>query len=827
MSRYGKPGAALAILAIALAGGMTAPGSAGAKLTAKVQTTKYGVPHVTAGSWKSLAFGYGYVFARDNICTIADSYVTVAGERSRYFGPDASWRFSGNGAVYNNLDSDFYFGRINQSGIIEDLISRDPPEGPLPAIQKGVEGYVKGYNRYLARTGVDDLPDPRCRGADWVRPITEIDVYRRFHQLGSLASAGAAIDGISQAAPVLDPPKAEAAEERQEEALEQLRSGEAEDFFPIESGSNAYGLGAEATRTGRGMVLGNPHFPWDGAERLYQAHLRIPGKLDVSGGSLYGVPLVLIGHNRGLAWSHTVASAWRFTPFELTLNPLDPHQYLVDGEFKDMEATEVTVKALNSGGELEDRTRTLYSTEYGPMLTSILGLPLFPWTPLKGYALGDVNYENFRYLNHFLRTNLARNVREYDRVQQRLQGIPWVNSIAADRRGEAYYTMDGAIPNVTDDDASLPWPAGCAGTLSVATFPLTGIPVLDGSHSECDWGTDPDSVVEGVIGPERIPRLFRDDYVHNGNDSHWLSNPEEPLTGYDRIIGDEKTERSLRTRAGLVMAEERIAGTDGLAGQGFSLGQLQKVALGNRQFAGELWRDELVELCESSPTQVGSSGPVDVSAACPVLAAWDVRDDLDSHGAILFRRFVENLLSNFQFLPTGVSSGMYTGSQVIWDQGFSAADPVNTPSGLNTANPLVGRALADAVTDLQGAGIPLDAPLRGHQYETRGGRQIPIHGGPGTLGVFNAINVGWDPDAGYPNVGHGTSFIAAMSFRSQGCPVRSRTFVTYGQTEDQTSPHADDYTRAFSRKRWNEVPFCAREVRTAPGVQTERIRAGG
>ena len=90
------------------------------------------------------------------------------------------------------------------------------------------------------------------------------------------------------------------------------------------------------------MVLGNPHFPWDGAERLYQAHLTIPGKLDVSGGSLYGVPAVLIGHTRGLAWSHTVASAWRFTPFELTLAPGDPYSYIVDGQVRKMEATDAS-----------------------------------------------------------------------------------------------------------------------------------------------------------------------------------------------------------------------------------------------------------------------------------------------------------------------------------------------------------------------------------------------------------------------------------------------------------------------------------------------------
>lgn len=139
----------------------------------------------------------------------------------------------------------------------------------------------------------------------------------------------------------------------------------------------------------------------------------------------------------------------------------------------------------------------------------------------------------------------------------------------------------------------------------------------------------------------------------------------------------------------------------------------------------------------------------------------------------------------------------------------------------------MGQALADAVTDLQNAGIPLDAPLRGYQYENRGGEDIPIHGGPGSLGVFNAINVGWNPPAGYPNVAHGSSFIAAMAFRKRGrCPVRARTFVTYGQTENQDSPHASDYTRAFSEKNWNHVPFCGYEIRKDPTLQVERISSG-
>ena len=690
-------------------------------------------------------------------------------------------------------------------------MSQPPPAGPLPFVRKGVRGYVAGYNAYLRETGVDNLPDPRCRGAEWVRPIKEIDAYRRFFQLGILASSGAAIDGIANAEPAL-PIAERAAERRQDRAVDDLESGRADEFFPLDSGSNAYGLGTDATTNGLGMVLGNPHFPWDGAERLYQMHLTIPGRLDVSGAGLYGVPLVLIGHTRGLAWSHTVASAWRFTPFELVINPLDSHQYLLDGEFVDMEATTVRVRALTPEGTLATQERTLYDTEFGPMFTSLLGLPLFPWTPAAGFALKDVNLQNFRYLNHFAKNNLAQSVAQYDRIQDRFQGIPWVNSIAADRRGRAYYSMDGAIPNVPDSKAT-----GCAGPLGLVLFPLTGIPVLDGTRTQCDWDDDPGAVAPDIFGPDRIPELIRRDYVTNGNDSHWVSNPEAPLEGFERVIGDERTVRSLRTRLGLVMVEERIAGTDGLEGKGFTLRKLAKVALDNRQYAGELWRDQLVSYCQGQPALVSAG-------ACSALAGWNLRNELSSRGAVLFQRFVESLLSNLQFLPTGTSAGNYTGFDLVFTTPFDVGDPVNTPSGLNTANPLVGQALQDAVADLQAAGIPLDAPLRKWQYEERGGDRIPIHGGDGSNGLFNAISSTWDPDEGYSNVPHGTSFIAAMQFRKRGCPARALTFVSYSQSENQRSPHANDYTKAFSRERWNRVPFCAAEVRKAA---LERYRVSG
>ncbi len=792
------------LIAAAVATLAAAPAAEAKPLEAKIQRTKYGVPHITAHNIKSLAAGFAYAFARDNICTIAEEYVTVNAERSKFFGPDKTWYFSGNGSVYPNPEADFYFQWVKQRKMVEALVAQKPPNGPLPDVRKGVRGYVRGYNQYLRDKGVDNLPDRRCRGEEWVRPIKPIDVYRRFFQLGILASSGAVIEGITGASPV-SPAAASAQDERRNEML---ANGEGLQRIQPQIGSNAYAFGREATDNGRGLVLGNPHFPWDGSERLYQSHLRIPGELDVSGGSLYGVPLINIGHTRGLAWSHTVATAWRFTPFKLQLAPGDPHSYVVDGETKPMEATEVKVG---------DETRTIYSTDYGPMITDLVGIPL-PWTEGSGFALKDVNVTNFRYLNHFIENNRAQSVAEYDAIERKYQGIPWVNSIAADSRGNAYYSMQGAIPYVPDELA-----ADC--NVLQPGFDTLGLPVLDGSRSECDWRSSDKATVPGTFPPDEVPTLIRPDYVTNGNDSHWLSNPEEPLTGFDRIIGIEEAERTLRTRLGLIQVEDRLAGEDGLPGNRFNRKLLQRVALGNRQYAGELWRDSVVSMCESAPGGflMGSSGPVDVSGACEPLQQWNLHDDLDSNGAILFRRFVSQVLNEFTTLPTGLQGGTTPGLETVFTTQFSVADPVHTPSGLNTANPIVQGALADAVSDLEGAGIPLDAPLRGHQYEVRGGEKIPIHGGPGTLGVFNAINVRWDPEHdGYGDVQHGSSFIMAAQFVDGKCPVSAGTFVTYSESENPRSRHAADYTRAFSQKRWNHAPFCPNQVRRK-ALSTKRV----
>ena len=756
-----------------------------------VKRSAHGIPHIKAKTLPALAYGYAEAIAQDNLCVLADTYTTVRGERSKYFGPDGTYEFRGNGTKPTNLASDFFYRKIIAQGTVEKLIQQAPPQGPVPALKRAVRGYVAGYNDYLERVGVDNIPDPACRGKAWVRPIEEIDAYRRFYQLALLASAGVAIDGIGDAAPAADPVGAigaqagalPAAEGRLKEVLGGI-------------GSNAVALGKQATQSGHGMLLGNPHFPWDGSERFYQSHLTIPKKVNVQGGSLLGVPIILIGNTNRMAWSHTVSTARRFTPYQLTLAPGDQHAYLVDGTVEKMTATEVTVELPDGKTE----TRTLYDTRWGPMLTGILGLPIFPWTPVTAFALGDANAANFRYLNHFYFTNRAKSVKQLDAIERKYLGIPWVNTIAADSTGKAYYADIGSVPNVSNAKI-----ADCNVTLGQVTDATLRVQVLDGSRGACAYDDDPDAVAPGIFGPSHLPSLFRDDYVTNGNDSYWLSNPEQPLEGFSRVIGDERTARSLRTRLGLRIVQQRLDGSDGLPGKGFTLRQLRDAVFNNRQYAGELFKDGIAQLC------AGSDSP-----ACPVLTQWDLHDDLDSKGALLFRRFASRLLVN------PVSSALPPAESPFANP-FDVNDPVNTPNGLNTSSPSARQALDGAVADLQGAGIPLDAPLRDFQYEQRGDEKIPIHGGPGTLGVFNAINVSFDPKAGYTNVPHGSSYVQAVDLPKGRC-ARVRTILTYSQSSSPESRWFADQTRMFSAKKWVRPPFCPKQMKRARFVSKKTYR---
>src|SRR6266704_1210917 len=781
-----------------------APAPAAGPVSAQIRYTTGGVPHILAHDWTSLGFGYGYAFAQDNLCTMANDYVTVEAQRSRYFGPTGVDIERGNGVVVSNLDSDLFFQQIIDSGVVQRLAQA------LSPTEKQVEaGYVRGYNAYLAHVGGSaGVPDPTCRGQAWVQPINLLDSYLRFYQLMLLSSSGAVIQGISEAAP----PKA-GASSAPASAAPTARTGRAL-VAALRArqrslGSNAVAIGSAGTQDHRGLLLGNPHFPWIGTERFFQSQLTIPGKINVTGASLYGVPLILIGHNASVAWSHTVSTAFRFTPFQLTLVPGHPTEYLQNGKAVAMTPRRVTIMAKQPDGSLAPVHHTFWWTRYGPMFNNLAGISL-PWGTSQGFAFADVNAANLaRAVNTWFGIDRATTTQQVLSILQKYQGIPWVNTIVSDREGVALYADIGAIPNVTDAKAN-----ACDTPLGQLTFAELGLPILDGSKTACNWANPPGAAAPGIFGPNHEPYLLRNDYVTNSNDSFWLSNPHQPLTGFARIIGSENTARTLRTRIGLLEVQARIDGTDGQGPPGFTLAAMKRLDLSDIDYAAQLTLPSLVQLCDkfqaaggTAPTSGG--GKVKLGDACATLAHWNTRWDASQRGAVLFGEF-------WNFAQRAVPSP--------FSHRFELAHPVTTPFGLNTANPTVRDALGDAIQVLNKAHVPVDTPLGAVQFVSYHGSHITIPGGPGDPdGIYNAIFENTEPGDSPTTPDTGSSFIQVVTWPAHGtCPVGA-TIVTYSESSNPASPHFADQTKLFSKKRFLPDRFCPSQIAADPNLQTVTV----
>ncbi|WP_328964641.1 penicillin acylase family protein [Streptomyces virginiae] len=803
LRRVALTGAALlaASAAVPQASAAAAPDgrtAAGGGLSAVIRYTENGIPHILARDYAHLGFGTGWAQAADQVCVLADGFVTVSGERSRWFGADAAPDFSLSSAT-KNLSSDLYFKGVRESGTVEKLLATPAPAGPTKDLKELMRGWAAGYNAWLAQ---NKITDPACKGAGWVRPVTTADVAARGFAVSVLGGQGRGIDGITAArppGPAGSPTGPTALPQGADPAAAAEAAREYFDTGRYDMGSNAVAFAGSTTASGRGLLLGNPHYPWHGGRRFWQFQQTIPGELNVSGASLLGTAVVNIGFNEKVAWSHTVATGTPVNLHQLALDPADPTAYLVDGTPERMTRRTVTVP-VTGGAPV---TRTQWWTRYGPVVSDLgPSLPL-PWTAQTAYALNDPNAANLRGSDTALAMGKARSVAGIQDALGRTQGLPWVNTVAADSAGGTLFTQAQVLPRITDELV-----ARCSTPMGRATYPASGLAVLDGSRGDCAIGSDPDAVQPGVFGPGKAPTLRDAPYAENSNDSAWLANADRPLTGYERIWGNVATARSLRTRG----AVEDVAA---MAAKGrLTVADLQKQQFANRVPAGELAAADAAKACSALPggtATASDGGAVDVSAACGVLASWDRTTDSTSRGALLFDRFWRKLTAS-------------TPTKDLWLVPFSAADPVRTPRTLDQAAPGIGRALADTVAELKASGIALDAPLGEHQFVVRGARKLPVSGGTEALGVWNKIEAPWNAAAGgYAEVTHGSSHIQAVGWDGGRCPV-ARTLLTYSQSSNPGSPYHADQTRMYSEERWVTARFCERDILTSPKLKVALVR---
>ncbi|WP_109754179.1 acylase [Pseudomonas sp. 43mfcvi1.1] len=767
LSRIGLAGAFLGI-ALGLSPVVNAQDD-GQQASAEIRRTRFGVPHIRAQDERGLGYGIGYAYAQDNLCLLANEIVTVNAQRSRYFGPQQVTV-----EQRENRVSDVFFSWLNTPQAVSGFWQAQTPQ-----VQQLVEGYVAGYNRALVERKAKGLPE-QCAG-EWVRPITALDLVKLTRRLLVEGGVGQFAEALAGA----QPPQATVltgvpASGFAAAATRQQR-------FALERGSNALAIGSERSFNGRGMLLANPHFPWLGGMRFYQMHLTIPGKLDVMGAALPGLPMINIGFSQHLAWTHTVDSSKHFTLYRLQLDPKDPTRYLLDGKSVPMSQQTVAVDIKRPDDQVQTISRVVYGSQFGPIVQWPGRLD---WDNRFAYSLRDANLENDRVLAQWYAMNKAVTLKDLQDAVHEIQGIPWVNTLAVDDQGQSLYMNVSVVPNVDADK------------LARCSDPRAGLQliVLDGARSGCAWGIDAKAVQKGIYAADRLPQLLRRDYVQNSNDSAWMVNPSQPLSGYSPLISQQGQPLGLRARFAL----ERMAA---LAKDGpVKVEDLQRMVMDDQVYLADQVMPDLLGVCAGDLGQDASA----LVEVCASLKAWDRKAGLKSGlGFVHFQHIMEEVRA----------------APGSWRVAFDPKDPQHTPRGLAIERPPVLKAVREAmqasVEAVKVAGLSKDSQWQDIQVSSSGGRLTPIHGGPGELGIYNAIQS--VPGAnGKREVVSGTSYLQVVTFDGKG--PQAQGLLAFSISSDPASPYSADQTQAFSQKQWSVLPFTEQQIKADPHYQALIIR---
>lgn len=758
-------------------------------LSANIRWTDYGVPHITADNLQSMAYGVGYAFAKDNICVLADQILKYNSQRAKFYGPDL---VAGSGDS-KHLINDFGFLTVGVREKAETNIHSMSANS-----QALLSGYAEGYNKYIADTGVDNI-DPACAGQPWVQPISDVDMLTYALGVALLPGAANFLDAMFAAAPAgesfLPYPLANIAKtENKDFKLAMNPKINLPERNPQEMGSNGWGLGADKTANGRGMVLANPHFPHSGNLRFWQFHTTIPGHLNVMGGSLMGMPgVVNIGFNENVAWTHTFSTAEHFVVYQLSLNPnsSDLKSQVVDGIARPITERELVIDVAVAPGQTMKFGKKSYSAHQGPMVV-IPGS--FDWGPGgNAFAIKDANLGNLDIVDHWLAMNLSDNLDEFKQAFKDYDGVIFNNTMSADKDGNVFYIDDSTVPHLTN---------AAIGQLTtnpelIGIKALAGFTVLPASHSLFDF--------ERPVPYELAPKYEGQDYVQNSNDSFWLTNASAPITDVSPLYGQVGNQQSLRSRmAHKLMAD--ASGEDGL----FTQEEVINALIGNRNYLGESVLAELLTQCQargSAPVTI-ASGAVDVSAGCQALAQWDGTMNLTSIAGHLFREFAFQFAKNPQ-----------------WVNSFDVNDPTNTPNTLAATEETMQH-FAQAITDVESAGISLTATLGQVQFVEKSmpdgqpsGNRLPWAGSHNVEGGFNVFTSKTDdngtllPRHTYPSqksgsilsaaangyhIGYGSSWMSVTSFTDEG-PV-AKGLLTYSQSHNTSDQHNNDQTSLYSQQ---------------------------
>ncbi len=443
-----------------------------AGLSAKVTVVRdaQGVPHITAASLEDLFFAQGYVTAQDRLWQMDMARRYAAGEMAELLGESM-------------LDHD------REQRILQIRHASQAAAKVLPARERAfLEAHARGVNA-LMESQRDRLPieflvlryQPRpwtvedsvlvganmSKMLNYYQVVTEIGREKILAKIGPELTADLYPDSSPRDRPPGSLPPAPRTSARRQPTQPPGQSSpasmratpppELEKYaaYPhtltaaveeqeLVPGSNNWVVSGAHTVTGKPLLSNDMHLPHQIPNIWYEAHLTA-GDFDVAGVTLPGVPFVIVGHNRQIAWGFTNLGPDVTDVFIETFNAQG--QYQTPDGWKQPDRRREVIKVKGK----PDVTLEVLVTRHGPIVTELVP------GETRRLALKWTLYDPPALDIAFFAVNSAQNWEQFRAAFSRF-GSPAQNVVYADVDGRIGYQATGRIPIRAAGDGSVPVP---------------------------------------------------------------------------------------------------------------------------------------------------------------------------------------------------------------------------------------------------------------------------------------------------------------------------------------------------------------------------------
>lgn len=422
-------------------GELTLPGLSAA---VEVLRDRWGVPHIYAANSHDLYRAFGFIHAQDRLWQMELNRRTAQGRLSELFGE-------------LSLDTDravrtFGFHRLGQADWAN---AADDMREMMLAYTDGVNAYLEQPSAKLPIefTLLGHRPEP-WRPEDSMA-FSRVMIWQLSHAwYGEIVRAQIAETvGEERAAeleihyPEKSPLTLPAGIEFNRLDPDGTLAKAAGPFLQRGLGSNAWAVSGNKSATGSAFLCNDMHLPLGVPSLWYQAHL-VSDELNVTGVTIPGMPLVLVGHNERIAWGMTLAFTDCEDLFVEQLDPEDPDRYLYQDEWLEVE---LIAEPIQVKGRAEPHLEEVIVTQHGPIISDVVDYPE------QRVAVNSMALRTGPMLQGWVALNRAAGWDDFVRAM-RLIEAPQLSVAYADVEGNIGYWVTGKVPVRAKGDGSVPAP---------------------------------------------------------------------------------------------------------------------------------------------------------------------------------------------------------------------------------------------------------------------------------------------------------------------------------------------------------------------------------